>query len=82
MRTVLVVVAFVMLAVVTGWTVAHAGENTPPRYRLAGGTNAAVKQIIVLGEGCMNAEDSLELRLVEYRDGAWGKTAVYRCVRP
>ena len=78
--------AFACLALVAlAGTAAHATTSTTRRleYREVGGDGP---RLIVKGEGCLQAEDSTTLRLVDYRGdgqpGAEGDTLVYRCIAP
>ena len=54
---------------------ASAGSSDPLKYREVGGDGP---RIVVRGGGCLQAEDSLELEVVEYT----GEKVVYRCVQP
>ena len=54
---------------------ARAGAPEPLRYREVGGDGPV---LIVRGAGCLQAEDSLELRVVSYT----GDKVIYKCIAP
>lgn len=64
-----------------GATSASAGANDVVRYdRVSGNHPTVIQKVVVNGDNCMNAEDSVTLRLDQY-DPADGR-AVYHCVQP
>lgn len=79
MKRTLVGVIAASLLIVSMLGIARAtGRGTHPlTYKEQGGNGP---RLVVKGEGCLQAEDSTRLRLVEWT-GAEGK-AVYRCIQP
>lgn len=59
----------------------HGNDNSSVRYdRVSGDHPTVIQKIVVKGSGCMNAEDSVDLRLLEYVPVE--NKAVYHCIIP
>lgn len=54
-------------------------EKVSGVFSQVSGEERAVSRIVVRGDGCLNAEDSTRLRLVEWQPSR--ERVVYRCVK-